>query len=404
MARSLQMEWQYVQRVVSGIGPQFAPVEEAITSKLLPSLLDTDPDKCAFLPSNRKLLELPVKCAGMGIPNPCTSAESAFNTSTQVTSMLVTSLRRNESLDVASYLASSRGARDLHRAAQKAVHQELSTSLIEKCNNSSRQRRLRRAPENGAWLSMLPTTYNQSCLSADEFRDNLRLRYGLTPNHIPSKCDGCGEKFTSTHAMCCKKGGLITIRHNDIKAVWSSMCADALTPSCVSDEPLIYTSRGTTSDGSPSRTEPLPDDRGDVAVHGFWTRGRATIFDVRVTDPEAPYNQKKNPAKILLDHEKEKKTKYLEACLERQRDFTPLVFSVDGLRSKETDAACKHLAALLAKKWERSYSEVCSYVRCRLALSLCRATSMCLRGARDKSLRPAPSRLFGDGAALLQFF
>ena len=134
-------------------------------------------------------------------------------------------------------------------------------------------------------MSMLPTTYNQSCLSADEFRDNLPLCYGLTPNCIPSKCEGCCKIFTSTHTMCCKMGGLITIRHNDIKAVWSSMSADALTPSCVSYEPLIYTSRGTTSAESPSRTEPLLDDRGDVAVHGFWTRGRATIFDVRVTNP-----------------------------------------------------------------------------------------------------------------------
>jgi hypothetical protein len=79
---------------------------------------------------------------------------------------------------------------------------------------------------------------------------------------------------------------------------------------------------------------PLPPElRGDVATHGLWRRGTfLAIFDIRVTDTDAPAsNRGLDPAKILKKHEKEKQAKYLEACLARRYHFTPLVFSVDGL-------------------------------------------------------------------------
>ena len=61
------------------------------------------------------------------------------------------------------------------------------------------------------------------------------------------------------------------------------------------------------------------------------------------------------------------------------------------MEGKEAIAARKRLAALLAAKWSRPYSVVCGYVRSRIALSLVRSTSYCLRGARthpDRIQRP----------------
>ena len=77
-----------------------------------------------------------------------------------------------------------------------------------------------------------------------------------------------------------------------------------------------------------TRAEPTPELRGDIACHGFWTRGTTAIFDVRVTDTDAPSNRNSAPAKVLLRHEKEKKDKYGALCIARRRTFTPLVFSV----------------------------------------------------------------------------
>jgi hypothetical protein len=99
-------------------------------------------------------------------------------------------------------------------------------------------------------------------------------------------------------------------------------------------------------------------NRGDLAVHGFWTRGQTAIFDVRITDTDQPSNRNTAPTKVLLRHEKEKKDKYGALCIERRRTFTPLVFSVDGLLGKEAKAASKRLASSLAAKWKRTYSEI----------------------------------------------
>jgi hypothetical protein len=59
-----------------------------------------------------------------------------------------------------------------------------------------------------------------------------------------------------------------------------------------------------------NRTVPSPEFRGDLAVHGFWTKGQTAIFDVRVTDTYQPTNRNIDPSKVLLRHEKEKKKKW----------------------------------------------------------------------------------------------
>jgi hypothetical protein len=123
------------------------------------------------------------------------------------------------------------------------------------------------------------------------------------------------------------------------------------------------------------------------------------IFDIRVTDTDAPSYRGQDPHKILKKHEREKRTKYLAPCLARRRHFTPLVFSVDGLRGPEVQAASKRLASRLSTKWKRTYSEVCGFVRSRLSISLARSSSLCLRGSRDTSSRK-PSYQWDTGAGL----
>jgi hypothetical protein len=58
-----------------------------------------------------------------------------------------------------------------------------------------------------------------------------------------------------------------------------------------------------------------------------------------------------------------KKNKHLEACLEQRKDFTPLVYSVDGIAAREAKAAKRHHDSALAWKWKLQYSEMCGFVR-----------------------------------------
>ena len=81
--------------------------------------------------------------------------------------------------------------------------------------------------------------------------------------------------------------------------------------------------------------------------------------------------------------------KYNNACLERCKTFTPLVFSCDGMKGPQAKADLKRLARVLSTKWDRQYSQVCNYVNSQMAIALIRATSTCLRGARAGPERPS---------------
>ena len=65
------------------------------------------------------------------------------------------------------------------------------------------------------WLAATPSFICGTVLSALEFRDELRDRYGLEILNTPLYCDGCTSKFPTTHALSCKVGGLIHFRHDE---------------------------------------------------------------------------------------------------------------------------------------------------------------------------------------------
>ena len=75
--------------------------------------------------------------------------------------------------------------------------------------------RLWQATYNGAYLTAIPKQLNGTELSREEFQYNLLLEYGIVPLNLPTDCDGCGKKFSVTHALSCPKGGLVLAWHNN---------------------------------------------------------------------------------------------------------------------------------------------------------------------------------------------
>ncbi len=115
---------------------------------------------------------------------------------------------------------------------------------------------------------------------------------------------------------------------------------------------------------------------GNVAGHAF--------FDMRITDTNARSYQKKDFGKVLLQHEKEKKDKYLWTCLELRKDFTPMVYSVDGIAGHKARNAEKRLATHQASKWNRGCSHMVYYVRIWMGIAVVRANSLLICGSRDR--------------------
>ena len=90
---------------------------------------------------------------------------------------------------------------------------------------------------------------------------------------------------------------------------------------------------------------------------------------------------------MLEGYVKRKKDKYLQACLDRRWSFTSFVYSVDGMAGKEARSFEKRIASLLSDKWNHTYSKMVGYVRGRMAMSILRSNTVCLRGACVKKRR-----------------
>jgi hypothetical protein len=142
------------------------------------------------------------------------------------------------------------------------------------------------------------------------------------------------------------------------------------------------------------------EDRGDLLIRGFWARGTDAIVDVRVTDTDAKSYCSRDPHKVLAQQEREKKKKYLDACLEQRRHFTPFVVSTDGLVGREAGELLKRLSLRLAEKWERPYSVVRGFVNARMSIAIVRASHLCLRGSRVPLSRISRRPLWEDRAGL----
>ena len=108
------------------------------------------------------------------------------------------------------------------------------------CGKPSVVRRDKQNCVTVAWLLISPNWLNGTDLSADEWRDNVHLRYNHSPLDMPAACDGCGAKMTVEHALLCKTGGLVHIQHGDVADEWRHLCGTALSSSQVKREPRIF--------------------------------------------------------------------------------------------------------------------------------------------------------------------
>ncbi|KAL7475656.1 LOW QUALITY PROTEIN: hypothetical protein ACHAW6_003456, partial [Cyclotella cf. meneghiniana] len=401
----LAAEWQYVCRIVPDIGPLLAPIEQVLRDTFLPAVIGPG---IAIDDDLRNLLALGVKSGGLAIRDPTTQADALYQSSRDATSYLAGSLLRNEPINTHHHKTAVRAAgatrRKENRDGEDAFLQALKDRSPPKV-----KKRLERARATGAWLTTIPDRFAGTELTRHEWLDNIALRYGSRPPNLPSRCDGCGEGFTVEHALNCKKGGLVGIRHDDARDEWAHLCSLAFTNARVVIEPNILYGNDTAT--GPSRaalpnSPPSPNDtpgdesRGDVLVHSFWQRARGTVFDVRICDTDARSGTvfdvricdtdarsyaNTSSDKVLERASKEKVRKYEQACLTQGQDFTPLVYLVDGLASKDARNAKRLLASVLATKWGRSYSDMA--ISTRMSLTIIRSNTLLLRGDRNHSLR-----------------
>ena len=126
------------------------------------------------------------------------------------------------------------------------------------------------------WLTVLPVARHHFDLSTTKFSDTLALCHHQPSVRMPAHCDGCGATFSLEHALDCKKGGLVTQRHNEVRDALGDIASLAYRE--VTKEPVVK---------EPDKTRNLPALGADLGVRGVWQPQTEALFDIHVTDTDA---------------------------------------------------------------------------------------------------------------------
>ena len=150
-----------------------------------------------------------------------------------------------------------------------------------------------------------------------------------------------------THALECKKGGLVTARHDEVRDELRDLLAHVFSPSRIRYEHIInpapMRANGTKTHvpSAPPSYNFLNADRDDLLIRGFWEGSTDSIIDVRVTNLDSKSYKKFPPKKALERQENEKKKKYCKPCDNQCHHFTSFVVSTNGVFSFEAQVAAE---------------------------------------------------------------
>ena len=233
LTKSIQSKWTYLKRVTPECRPLFEPLEVLIAERLLPTIFGSE-----ITPHERTLFSLPTCMGRLNVLNPTTDAVHNYNESREMTRPLIAALKGTTPLDAYEF--------HLHYSSvQQTVHKDREDVLEGIFNDTitqfgdMQQRAVLRAKNErlSSWLNVSPISKNHFDLTAQEFRDALAIRYKKPLLRVPSHCDGCGALFDLSHALSCRKGGLVTQRHNEVRNAFGDLASIAW--SQVVREPVV---------------------------------------------------------------------------------------------------------------------------------------------------------------------
>jgi hypothetical protein len=323
---------------------------------------------------------MPTKMGGLGILIPSKVSDTQYENSRNVTNSLT------------NHVINQKVTIEIEKKEQKKIKLDIKNNKRRLIKNECEQikaelsadklKLFEATTEQGAssWLQALPLKLHDFYLDKQSFFDSLFIRYGIPLRKLPIRCV-CGSSFSIDHALSCKRGGFILIRHNNIR----DMTADFLSEICkdVKVEPALTPLSGEVLSGKSANKS--DEARLDVAARGFWERGRNAFFDIRVFNPLAKSHSQKTLAVAHRSNEKEKKREYAERVLEVEHgSFSPLVFTCfGGGMAPECSMFYKRLSARIAEKRSINNSIATSWIKTKLSFGLLRTALLCIRGSRS---------------------
>ena len=241
------------------------------------------------------MFSLPARFGGLGIGNPVESASLAFLSSREGVSVLVDAIHGAGAVAFRVTTHLDQLARVHHVSERREADVQSALTSVLECLPSPACRTIKRAIDfqTSGWLTVLPLACHQFDLSPQQFRDTLSLRYHRPLSTMPSSCDGCGSAFSLSHALDCRRGGLVIQHHNKVQDALGDLAALAYKD--VIHEPVVREG----SDDAPALIA-------DLGVRGVWLPQIEALFDIRVMDADAPSYVSRSIANVLIMAEEKK--------------------------------------------------------------------------------------------------
>ena len=368
-----QHKYTYFMRTIPDISSFLKPLDESITTVLIPTLFGDDISE-----GERELISIPIRDGGMGMKILSENSNAAYEASQAVTKPLVKQIiEQSEELPNEEEVKKAKS----DAISKFKIDENTKIGSIKTKQTEDLQRILEQHTEKGAssWLGALPLETHDFNLTKSEFQDALALRYKKELKRLPSKCP-CGADFTVTHAINCHLGGFVNVRHDKIRDVECQLLKMVVHD--VESEPQlqpVVNKRGYAASAI------LNDEaRLDVRARSFWREGQNAFFDVRITNADTASQRNTSLSSILKKHEQEKKRGYNRRVMEVEHGtFTPLIFTTTGVMSHECSVYHKALAEKISSKRDERYEDVMRYLRIKFSYLAIKATLLCLRGSRS---------------------
>ena len=239
------------------------PLDHLITNKFIPTLLQaiiTDQDRVSY--------SLPVKHRGLGIPILSEISEIHYEHSKSISAplpsvIIMQGCQIPDSKIINEIKYSKKKESDvLLKEKIHTVNQKIDAQTKNAIDDANQ-------PGASSWLSATPLEQYGFSLNKAEFRDAIMLRYGKELMGLPATCP-CGRKYDTALALNCKKGGFVTIRHNNIRDYEANLLAKIHTDSTFSSfetEPSLQPVEGEIVNGIPG-----DNARPSVRAGGVWRK------------------------------------------------------------------------------------------------------------------------------------
>ena len=366
----IQHKYTYFLRTIQGMEEFILPLDKVLTETFLPTLLDS-----AINATERELFSLPIRKGGLNVPIFSEKASTDYETSKKLTAPLAAIIVL-QGLDLPG--ENEQNVLRTRLSKEREINLTRKVESVEKELSNNTLRAVKQSQATGAsnWLNVIPLEDQGFTLTKNEFRDALALRYNRPFKGLPSKCP-CGNNFDINHALNCKRGGFVIMRHNNIRDFEANLLHKVYND--VETEPSLQPLNGEHINGLTG-----DESRHDIRARGVWRSGQNAYFDIRITNPNSNSQVHQPIENILKRHETEKKRQYNSRVMNIEHGtFTPLIFALNGGVGKECSMFHKHIAERIATKSGDRYESVLTWMRCKLSFLVLRGALLCIRGSRS---------------------